>query len=69
MIFNKFVAFAKIVWRQMHWWKKYRKVNNQCHYTGKYKGAANSICNLRYSLPKEIPIAFQNGSEYDYYSS
>ena len=33
--------------------KKYRKVRDHCHYTGKYRGAARSdICNLRYSVPK-----------------
>ena len=37
------------------------------HYTGKYRGAAHSICNLKYKIPKEIPIAFHNGSTYDYH--
>ena len=23
------------------------------HYTGKYRGAAHSICNLRYKVPKD----------------
>ena len=27
---------------------------------------AHNICNLRYKIPKEIPIAFYNGSTYDY---
>ena len=27
--------------------KEYYKVKDRCHYTGKYKGAAHSICNLR----------------------
>ena len=27
--------------------KKYCKVRDHCHYTGKYKGAAHGICNLR----------------------
>ena len=42
--------------------KKYRKVRDHCHYTRKCKGAAHSICNLKYSLPKKIPVAFHNGS-------
>ena len=28
--------------------KKYYKVRDHCHYTGKYRGAAYNICNLRY---------------------
>ena len=35
--------------------------------TGKYRGAAHNICNLRYKIPKEIPIVFHNGSTYDYH--
>ena len=38
-----------------------------CHYTGKYRGAAHGICNLRYNIPREIPIVFHNGSTYDYH--
>ena len=38
-----------------------------CHYTGKYRGAAHNICNLRYKIPKEIPVVFHNGSTYDYH--
>ena len=45
--------------------KKYHKVRDHCHYTGKYRGAAHSICNLRYKTPKEIPVVFHNGSTYD----
>ena len=37
------------------------------HYTGKYRGAAYDICNLRYKIPKEIPVVFHNGSTYDYH--
>ena len=40
--------------------KKHYKVRNHCHYTGKYRGAAHNICNLRYKIPKEIPIVFNN---------
>ena len=42
------------------------KVRDHCHYTGKYRGAAHNICNLRYKVPKEIPVVFHNGSTYDY---
>ena len=27
--------------------KKYHKIRDYCHYTGKYRGAAHDICNLR----------------------
>ena len=47
--------------------KKYCKVRDHCHYTGEYRGAAHSICNLKYSVPKKIPIVFHNGSNYDYH--
>ena len=47
--------------------KKKYKVRDHCHYTGKYRGAAHNICNLRYKIPKEIPIVFHNGSTYDYH--
>ena len=47
--------------------KKYRKVKDHCHYTGKYRGAAHDFSNLRYKIPKEIPLVFHNGSTYDYH--
>ena len=47
--------------------KKYHKVRDHCHYTGKYRGAAHSVCNLRYKTPKTIPIVFDNAPTYDYY--
>ena len=47
--------------------KKHHKVKDHCHYMGKYRGAAHTICNLRYRIPKEIPIVFHDGSTYDYH--
>ena len=47
--------------------KKYQKVRDHCHYTRKFRGAVHSICNLRYKTPKEIPVAFHNGSTCDYH--
>ena len=47
--------------------KKYHKVRDHCHYTGKFRGAAHNICNLRYKTPKEITVVFHNGSTYDYH--
>ena len=47
--------------------KMNHKVRDHCHYTGKYRGAAHNICNLRHRIPKEIPAVFHNGSTYDYH--
>ena len=47
--------------------KKHCKVRDHYHYTGKSRGAAHNICNLRYKIPKEIPVVFHNGSTYDYH--
>ena len=46
--------------------KKYCKVRDHCHYQGENRGATHKICNLKYSVPKKIPIGFHNGSSYDY---
>ena len=47
--------------------KNYRKVSDHCHYTGKYRGAAHSICNLKFNVPNEIPVVSHNGPSYDYH--
>ena len=47
--------------------KNYRKVSDHCHYTDKDRGAANSICDLKFNVHNEIPVAFHNGSKYDYH--
>ena len=41
------------------------KVRDHCHYTGRYRGAANNSCNLKYRKPKFIPVFFHNLSGYD----
>ena len=33
--------------KSIHYWK----VRDHCHYTGKYRGAEHSICNLQFNLP------------------
>ena len=44
------------------------KFKNHYHYAGEYRSvAAHSLCNLKYSVPKEIPIVFHNRSNYDYH--
>ena len=47
--------------------KNYRKVRDHYHYTGEYRDIVHSICNLKYSVPKKISLAFHNGSNYDYH--
>ena len=37
-----------------------KKVKDHCHYTGKFRGAGNSKCNLNYKVPKDIPIIIHN---------
>ena len=43
-------------------YKNKRKVKDHCHYTGKFRGAAHSKCNLNYKVPKDIPIIIHNAS-------
>ena len=43
------------------------KVKDCCYFTGKYRGAAHSKCNLKHKIPKNTPIIFHNGSKYDYH--
>ena len=42
-----------------------RKVRDHCHYTGKFRGAAHSRCNLVHRIPKHIPVVMHNLSGYD----
>ena len=42
------------------------KVQDHCHFTGKYRGAAHVKCNLDYSFRYfKIPIFFHNLKNYD----
>ena len=54
-------------WKWKNEFKPYQKVRDHCHYTRKFRGAAHSICNLRYKVPKEIPVVIHNSSTYDYH--
>ena len=42
------------------------KVRDLSHETGKYRGPAWKICNLRYKQQNFIPVIFHNGSNYDF---
>ena len=65
IVTKKFVIYVKQ--NLIRTIKKHYKVRDHCHYTAKHRGAAHNICNLRYKIPKEIPIVFHNGSTYDYH--
>ena len=64
---QKFVIYVKKYLVLIITTKNIIKVKDHCHYTGEYRGAAHDICNLRYKIPKEIPVVFHNGSTYDYH--
>ena len=40
-------------------------IRDRCHYTGECRDAADSICNLKYSVPKQTGVLFHNGSNHD----
>ena len=66
---KKFAAYAKKEFstdeNDKNAFKLYHKVRDHCHYTGKFRGAAHSICNLRYKTLKEMLVVFHNGSTDD----
>ena len=47
--------------------RKCCKIKDHWHYSGESGGATHSICNLKCSVPKTVPIAFYNGSNYAYH--
>ena len=40
----------KIFWKKFAKYENYWKVRDHCYVTGKYRGAAHSICNLRFNV-------------------
>ena len=62
---KKYVIYAK---KSFVWVKMIKiiliekKVKDHCHYTGKFRGAAYSKCNLNYKVQKETPIIIHNAS-------
>ena len=60
--------------------KNYPKVRDHCHYSGKYRGTAYCICNLRFNmsiffgtrysifnLRFNVPVFFHTRSNYNYH--
>ena len=43
-------------------YKNKKKVKDHCHCTAKFRGAAHSICNLKYKVPEDIAIVIHNAS-------
>ena len=43
-------------------YKNKRQVKGHFHYTGKFRGAVHSKCNLNYKVLKDIPIIIHNAS-------
>ena len=60
--------FGKRILKKLSKGINYWKVRDYCHYTGKYTGATQSICNLKLNMPNEIPAVFHNGSNYGHHS-
>ena len=41
------------------------RVHYHCHLSGKFRGAAHEVCNLKYKVPKFFSVVFHNLSGYD----
>ena len=64
IICNKELTGARYTTKTKAVIKNY-KVKHHCHFTGKYIGAAHTVCNLACSNPAFIPVIFHNLSRYD----
>ena len=58
---------GKIILKKLSESINYWKVRDHCHYTGKYRDAAQSTYNLKFNVPNEIAVVFHNDSNYDYH--
>ena len=41
------------------------RMRDHCHLSGKFRGTAHEVCNLKYKVPKFFPVVFHNLSGYD----
>ena len=47
--------------------KSVEKGRDHLHFTGKYRGAAHSICNSKFNMSSEIPVMFYSVWNFDYH--
>ena len=63
-----YICNKKFIYNKKNkYYKNLMKVKDHDHYTGKYRGAAHSICNLRYKTQEDISVVIHNGSNYDFH--
>ena len=43
------------------------KIKDHCLFKEKYRGKAHSSCNLRYAIPREVPLTMYNISNNGFY--
>ena len=43
------------------------RIRNNCHITGKFRGAGHSQYNINFRVPKFFLVIFHNGSGYDFH--
>ena len=71
MLWNKgataFYICGKTLLKKLNKDKNFQKVREHCHFTSKYRGAAHSICNLRFNMPNKILAVFHGGLNYNYH--
>ena len=41
------------------------RVRDHCHLSGKFRGDAREVCDIKYMVPKFFPVEFHNLSGYD----
>ena len=46
-----------------------KRLENHCHVTGKFRGAAHWSCDINLQLTKKVPVIFYNLRGYDSYDN
>ena len=63
-----FICNKKFIYNKKNkYYKNLMKVMDHDHYTGKYRGVAHFICNLRYKTQEDNPVVIRNGCNYDFH--